>query len=87
TASGDRTARVWDLSGNELARLEGHSGPVLSVSFSPDGKTLATASVDCTARVWRVEGLEELLARGCEWLQYYFVSHPQAREKLTVCQK
>ncbi|MEB3830402.1 AAA-like domain-containing protein, partial [Phormidium sp. CCY1219] len=42
----------------ERNRLEGHSDWVTSVSFSPDGKTLATASDDCTARVWDLSGNE-----------------------------
>ncbi|MCT7986343.1 AAA-like domain-containing protein [Laspinema sp. A4] len=87
TASSDGTARLWDLQGNERSTFKGHSGRVLSVSFSPDGQTLATASSDGTVRLWRVEGLEELLARGYDWLQDYFVSHPEAREKLTRCEK
>jgi WD40 repeat protein len=86
TASTDGTARLWDLSGNQLAEFTGHQSKIFSVSFSPDGKYLATASDDCTARLWRVETLDELLARGCDWLKYYLASHPEAREKLKVCQ-
>ncbi len=79
--------RLWDLAGNELATFKGHSDGVTSVSFSPDGQILATASSDGTARLWRVEGLAELLARGYDWLHDYLVSHPEAREKLTRCEK
>ncbi|MBC6466777.1 WD40 repeat domain-containing serine/threonine protein kinase [Actinomadura alba] len=38
----------------ESASLNGHTDSVNSVAFSPDGKTLATASDDNSARLWDV---------------------------------
>ncbi|MFF4219436.1 nSTAND1 domain-containing NTPase [Streptomyces nondiastaticus] len=35
-------------------RLTGHTSAVASVTFSPDGKSLATGSFDGTARIWDV---------------------------------
>ena len=35
-----------------MLTLNGHSGAVWSVAWSPDGKRLATASDDQTAKVW-----------------------------------
>ncbi|WP_424100153.1 AAA-like domain-containing protein [Moorena producens] len=52
----EKTVRVWDLQGNQLAVLTGHESSVNSVSFSRDGKTLATASDDNTVRVWDLQG-------------------------------
>jgi WD40 repeat protein len=69
-----------------LAQYKGYQDKITSVSFSPDGKLLATGSSDGTARLWRVQGLDELLARGCDWLKYYFASRPEELAKLKVCQ-
>ncbi len=38
--------------GAEVARLVGHSGPVLGLCFSPDGRTLASGSLDATIKLW-----------------------------------
>jgi WD40 repeat protein len=32
--------------------LKGHTGAVASVSFNPDGTSLATGGFDGTARIW-----------------------------------
>jgi len=53
TASGDKTARVWDArTGVQIAVLAGHGDIVESAAYSPDGTRIVTASDDGTARVW-----------------------------------
>ncbi|MGB3420724.1 MAG: WD40 repeat domain-containing protein [Dolichospermum sp.] len=54
-----------------LQEFQGHQGPVWSVSFSPDGKTIATASSDNTARLWPVRNLDRVLKDGCAWVKDY----------------
>ncbi len=64
TGGADKTARVWDFSGRQLAELVGHEGSVKSASFSPDGKLIVTASFDGTARVWDFSGKQLVQLKG-----------------------
>ncbi|WP_293339256.1 AAA-like domain-containing protein [Microcoleus sp. CAWBG58] len=82
TASQDGTAKLWDLQGYLLADFSGYKGnllkgeadfvelksPIYSICFSRDGKFLITGSQDGNVRFWPIESLDELLARGREWL-------------------
>jgi WD40 repeat protein len=44
---------MWESGTGKCARtLEGHSGAVSAVAFSPATRQLATASTDETARIW-----------------------------------
>ncbi len=52
TASADKTGRIWNLKTNAVIPLTGHTREVLNISFSPDGKTLATAGNDNVAILW-----------------------------------
>jgi WD40 repeat protein len=52
---------LWSVNRKELiSSFEGHQDQVMSVSFSPDGKILATGSWDKTVRLWDVATAKEL---------------------------
>ncbi|PSB27424.1 AAA-like domain-containing protein [Stenomitos frigidus] len=82
SSSEDRTIRLWSLDGTLLKTLIGHTDLVRDVSFSSDGKTLASASADTTVRLWNTETLtfNELLARGCSWVQDYLRTNPEVNQ-------
>jgi WD40 repeat protein len=67
SASGDMTARLWNLEINQLVGLLEHGYQVWPTSFSTDGKLLATGCVSGNAYTWDISaivkeaGLGELL--------------------------
>ncbi|PZO44198.1 MAG: hypothetical protein DCF19_03075 [Pseudanabaena frigida] len=52
--------RLWEVIYNirEANRLDGHSGWVRSIAFSPNGKAIASGSSDSTIKLWNLDGKE-----------------------------
>lgn len=56
TATGDKDIQRWDSkTGEELRTLNGHTGHVLAVDFSPTEHILASGGADNTLRLWNVD--------------------------------
>lgn len=78
TGAGDGLARIWNVPDRETLQdirrsmaietakaLRGHAKKVNGATWSPDGKFVATASDDKTARIWNAsEGRELLILKG-----------------------
>jgi WD40 repeat protein len=55
TASGN-AVKLWDANtGQELLTMVGHTDWLAGLAFSPDGKRLASTSLDGTVRLWSLE--------------------------------
>jgi WD40 repeat protein len=74
TAAG--TLRIWDVeTGKEVASGSGHTGAITAVSWSKDGKRIATSSFDKTLRVWDAATARELnritaSTQGCDCVAF-----------------
>ena len=91
TGSGDKTARLWDLSAKDPAAnpvvLRGHEGAVYAVAISPDNRWLVTGSDDKTARLWDLSAKDPaanpMVLRGHEGAVYAVAISPDNRWLVT----
>ncbi len=78
---GSHTITLWDMrDGSEILALKGHTAEVKSVSFSPDGKLLASVSEDRTIRIWdAVSGIEFATLKANQNMVYSAVFSPDGK--------
>jgi WD40 repeat protein len=78
TASKDGSAILWNLKNQkQLMKYAGHHAMVTAVSFSDDGRFVATASADSTLILWdritakRIETFPAQRTNGAQKIRYY----------------
>jgi len=84
----DNTIRIYDKdTAKEVKKLEGHTGWVWRIAYSPDGKKIASAGMnDSSFRIWDVENGKTLI-NGEKAHDGYVVGvawHPKGKQVLTA---
>jgi WD40 repeat protein len=82
----DNAVRLWDPGSGKLVRtMSGHVNTVVALVFSPDGKWLASASLDQTSRLWDGEtGKEIAVLRGHTGPLLYAAFSPDSTRLVTT---
>ena len=73
--------RLWNLNGKLIRELYTGQDFIAGISFIADSQQIAMVYFDGAARVWTIEDLEQMLKRGCEWLQDYLTYNPYVSDE------
>ena len=73
--------RLWDADSGQLAQIfRGHTSRIFALAFSPDGRRVASASLDQSVRLWDADSGQELrVFRGHTDLVHDVVFSPDGR--------
>ena len=84
TVGDDNAAKLWDATeSGEMYTLKANSAPVVSVDFSPNGKLIASGSMDGAVRIWDLGSRRELWVRTNNAMVRSVAFFPNGRQMVT----
>lgn len=55
TSSGDMSCGLWDIeTGQQVTSFMGHTGDVMALSLSPQGRAFVSGACDASAKLWDI---------------------------------
>lgn len=83
TSSEDQTSRVWDLKGNEIIQLKGHTTAVTGVDWrhTEIGEIIVTCADDKKLMVWLVDGFKLLTEFNSDVVEWHTLTYLALEEK------
>jgi WD40 repeat protein len=75
---------IWGYNGDIINVLDGHTGSIFSVAFSPNSQLLASAGRDRTIILWHLS-LNGLVDKGCREVKGYLLTHPDIDKESLPC--
>jgi WD40 repeat protein len=64
SGSRDKTLKIWNSNGTEIATLKGHLAPIYDVAINPLNNQIVSASADKTLKIWDSNGTEITTLKG-----------------------
>jgi WD40 repeat protein/pimeloyl-ACP methyl ester carboxylesterase len=52
----EKNVKLWNLKGDLKQTLQGHTEPVTTLAFMPNGEAIATGSTDKIVKIWSING-------------------------------
>ena len=83
-AEDSKDGTAWGAEDRMALTFKGHKYPVMAVAISPDGKRIATGSMDSTAKIWTMQSSQECLTLGSELGAVYAIAFtPDGKRAVT----
>jgi WD40 repeat protein len=73
------------LDGTTMTQFSADSGQIKSLKLSSDGTLLLSIGDNGTAKLWRIGGLDHLIAQGCDLIRNYLTQRSVSQSDRDLC--